>query len=203
LAGALPQTRFEGQQQVVPLLAEAIAQGDMLLSTTTSADAAKPAVEAAPKAGGDSMTKESANDYATRAGELLLKVGISRGQVYDLAPAKQTLLKAVNTDSRPEIVKLCGQVLALLNDKEAQGALLAAASEEKTADDVKISLYNSLTTSARFWGNGLSAAQVQMLQKTVAEAANQDVRSAAAEARGALNLPADQAKSLIVNQAKL
>ncbi len=303
LAGALPQTRFEGQQRVIPLLAEAISQSgqigvlvvtpaqsgmntlmddlkkdggysvvgatsaaaaanaagalpavdvilvsdeagvgvvdelfslaaqnshlsgaarlvitrnsaspyesrkatDVLLSTTSATDTAglKSAIDdACAKAGVTPMTKEAATDYATRAGELMLQVGTSRGQVYDLAPAKQTLLAALG-DARPEIVKLAGQVLAMLNDKEAQNALLRAASEEKTADDVKISLYNSLTTSARFWGNGLEGAQIQMLQKTVADAANQELRSAAAEARGALNLPADQAKSLIVNQAKL
>jgi hypothetical protein len=35
----------------------------------------------------------------------------------------------------------------------------------------------------------------------VIEAQNLEVRAAAAEARGALNLPAEQAKSLIINQS--
>jgi hypothetical protein len=67
---------------------------------------------------------------------------------------------------------------------------------------VKISLYNSLATNAKFFGNLLDPQQVQSLQKTVDEAQNLEVRSAAAEAHGALNLPADQAKGLIVEQSQ-
>jgi len=116
--------------------------------------------------------------------------------------AKPTLLSGLS-DSRPSIVMLSGEVLAMLNDKEAQASLLAAASEEKTADEVKVSLYKSLATSAKFWGNLLDAAQISTLQAVVDTAPNLAVRSAAAEAHGALNLPADQAKRLIVEQSKV
>ncbi|HEY7090530.1 MAG TPA: hypothetical protein VH518_20700 [Tepidisphaeraceae bacterium] len=176
-----------------------------LLSTTTATDAAglKSAIEAArAKAGALPMDPAVATDYATRAGNLMLKIGASRQGVYPLAPAKPTLLAALS-DARPDIVKLSGQVLGWLNDKEAQSGLLAAASDEKAADDVKISLYKSLATNARNYGNMLESNQIDMLEKVVADATNLDVRSAAAEARGALNLPADQAKKLIVQQSKV
>ena len=88
------------------------------------------------------------------------------------------------------------------DNKDAQVGLLTAASEEKTADEVKISLYKSLATNAKLFGSQLETAQIEPLNKTVAEAANNDVRAAAAEAHGALNLPADQAKSLILAQFK-
>lgn len=178
---------------------------ESLLSTTTAADAAglKAAIEEArKKVGSGALDTESATKYATRAGELMLKVGISRGQVYDLAPAKQALLAALS-DTRPAIVALAGQVLGLLNDKDSQVGLLAAAMDEKHADEIKIGLYKSLATNAKFFGNHLEPAQLQDLEKTVGGSGNLEVRSAAAEARGALNLPADQAKSLIVGQSKL
>jgi hypothetical protein len=41
-----------------------------------------------------------------------------------------------------------------------------------------------------------------VLQKVVGTATNLDVRTAASEARGAMDLPADQAKQLIMGQAK-
>src|SRR5262249_52134425 len=112
----------------------------------------------------------------------------------------QALLSGLN-DARPDIVKLAGQTIALINDKDAQPSLLAKASDDKTADDVKISLYNSLATSAKFFGNQLDEPAIKTLSGTVASAQNLDVRSAAAEARGALNLPADQAKSLVIAQS--
>ena len=42
----------------------------------------------------------------------------------------------------------------------------------------------------------------ELLQKMVASAPSVDVRTAAGEARGALNLPAEQAKQLILEQSK-
>jgi hypothetical protein len=175
-----------------------------LLSTTTATDPAalKVAIEDAQKhAGTLPIDPAGATEYATRAAQLLLKIGLARNAVYDLAPAKQSILSAL-TDARPDIVKLGGGCGAFLNDRDAQAGLLAATSEEKTADDVKISLYKSLALSAKLWGNLLDQTAVQNLEKVVAGATNLDVRSAAAEARGALNLPADQAKTLVVGQSR-
>ena len=178
---------------------------DRMLNTTQARDAAalKPAIdEARQRASSLPVDAAVATQYATRAGELLRQLAISRGQVLDISVAQTTLLNALN-DPRPEIVKLAGSVLAMLNAREAQIGLATVAGDEKTADDVKISLYRSLAESAKFHGNQLDAQQVEALTKVVAEAQNLEVRSAAAEAHGALNLPADQAKSLIVKQAKV
>lgn len=178
---------------------------DELLSTTVATDASglKPAVEEArKKAGALPVDPAVATEYATRAGQLLLKIGVSRSATYEVTPAKQTVLTALS-DARPELVKLSGQVASFLNDKDSQGGLLIAASDEKATDEVKISLYKSLAHSAKLWGNLLDASQVQTLEKIVAAATNLEVRSAAAEARGALNLPADQAKTLVVEQSRL
>jgi hypothetical protein len=176
-----------------------------MVSTTQVRDPAalKPAIDAArTKAGALPVDPDIATTYATRAGQLLEKLAISRGQVLDMSAAQPALLAALN-DQRPDIVKLSGNVLGLLNSRDAQVGLLTVASDEKTADDVKISLYKSLATSAKFFGNQLDGSQVETLSKVVADATNLDVRSAAAEAHGALNLPADQAKALIVKQSKM
>ncbi|WP_428939887.1 hypothetical protein [Fontivita pretiosa] len=177
---------------------------DQLLSTTTATDAAalQPAIQQArAKAGGLPIDPAVATEYATRAGQLLVRIGVSRSSVYDLTPAKQTLLAALS-DPRHEIVKLAGQVLAYLDDADAQAGLLLAATADNVPDDVRISLYNSLAQSAKLWNNKLDAAAIETLAKVVATAENLQVRSAAAEARGALNLPADQAKTLIVQQSQ-
>jgi hypothetical protein len=178
---------------------------DKMLSTTQAQDAAgmKTALEDARKrAGSLALTPELATKYALRAGDLLKKLAISRGQVLDLTAAKGAVLAAL-ADPRPEIVKTAGDVLGMTAFKESQPALLAKAVDEKTADDVKISIYHSLANSARFFGNQLDPAQIEQISKIVESAANLEVRSAAAEARGALNLPPDQAKQLIVNQSRV
>lgn len=177
---------------------------DKSISTTTATDAAgmKPAIVAARESGGAlPLDTKLATEYATRAGELLKRLAISRGQVLDLSPARSTLLGSLE-DARPEIVKLAGEALALLNNDDAQRGLLLRATADGVADDVKVSLFNSLSTSAKFWGNKLDATQTGALDRVVREAANADVKSAAAEARGALNLPSDQAKALILDQSR-
>ena len=118
-----------------------------------------------------------------------------------MSVAEPTLLASLG-DKRPDVVKAVGEALAYLNAEDIQVALLTTAVGDKTADDVRVSLLKSLAKNAKFFGNHLSEQNLDDLQKQVDAAANLDVRTAAAEARGAFNLPADQAKELIVKQAK-
>jgi hypothetical protein len=163
----------------------------------------KTAIDDARKRGGLlPLDADAAAKYATRAADLLSRIAINHSTVYDVTVAEPLLLAALD-DTRPDIVKFDATVLGLINSSEVQQALLAKASDAGTSDDLKIPLFKAVATSARNFGNLLNADQVDGLQKVVAAAPNVDVRTAAGEARGALNLTADQAKKLIVDQAKV
>jgi hypothetical protein len=182
------------------------AVNDPMLYTTqvalTDTAGLKAAIEGARQHGGLlPLDAATADRYATRAADLLAKIAVNRSPVFDLTVALNLLLTALD-DSRPDIVKSDATVLGLVDSPEIQPALLAKASDDKTADDLKIAVYKALATNARNFGNKLTSGQVTTLQNVVATAANVDVRTAAAEARGALNLPADQAKLLIMQQSK-
>ena len=101
------------------------------------------------------------------------------------------------------LVKAAGQVLAYLNSGPAQAALLQTIIAQNTADDVRVSLLKSASTNAKFFGNRLSPQHVQTLDQMINGATNQDVKNGAGEFRGALNLPADQAKTLVVQQSRV
>ena len=177
---------------------------DRTIATTTATDAAglKAAITSAREtAGGLPLDAELATEYAKRSGELIKRLAISRGQVLDLTPAQSTLLGSLE-DARPEIVKLAGEGLALMSSADAQKGLAIKAAADGVAEDVKVSLYKSLATNAKFFGNKLDPQQTQSLEETVKSASSADVKAAAAEARGALNLPSDQAKALILEQSK-
>jgi CheY-like chemotaxis protein len=148
------------------------------------------------------LDQAASAEYATRAAQLLSNLAMTGNTVYDLSAAEHRLLAALN-DERLPVVQLAGQVLGLLPSSTAQTALLAAAGSDSAEDEVRVSLYTSLSISASRIGNQLSAADVATLQKTVAEEASADVRAAAAEAYGALNLPPDQAKALILKQHRV
>jgi hypothetical protein len=172
---------------------------DPLLSTVNSPSGGtiKAQLESArTKAGSLPLDDAMAAEYALKAASLLQSLA-GRASAYDLLVAEGALTAALN-DARPEIVKAAGAVLATLDSARVQPALLEAASKEQAADDVKISLYQSLAKHAKQFGDRLSGDQHATLEQAVENGQNLDVRAAAAEARGALDLPADQAKTLIL-----
>ena len=119
----------------------------------------------------------------------------------DLTLARTSLLGALD-DARPEVAKAAAGVLALLPGNEAQVGLATKAIDDKTADDLKIALFKSLATSARACGDLLDTPTVNAITKLVQSTASPEVRTAAAEAFGALNLPPDQARVLILQQSR-
>lgn len=174
------------------------------VSNASPSDAAALAAaveEARRRAGILTLDEKSATEYALRSANLLQQLAISRGQVLDLSAAQGALLAALD-DTRIEIAKAAGDATALLASPEAQQALAVKSLEGNTPDEMKIAFLNNLATSAKFFGNQLNARQVDALTKMVENAENLSVRSAAAEAHGALNLSAEQVKTLIVNQAR-
>jgi HEAT repeat protein len=160
------------------------------------------AVEEARKhAGGLPLDEKVATTYAIRGAQTLQRLAEGRVTSFDLTVVQPTLLASLN-DKRPEVVKAVGDALAYMNSDEIQGSVLGAAIAEKTSDDVRISLLKSLAKNAKFFGKRVSTEALNDLQKLVDTAPNLDVRTAAAEARGAFNLSADQAKEMIVKQSK-
>jgi hypothetical protein len=179
------------------------ADSDLMLSLTqaplTDYAALKSAIDDARKRGGLLPLDQATSDrYATRAADLLARIAVNRSPVYDLTVALNLLLSALD-DPRPDIVKDGATVLGLINSRQIQPALLQKANDPKTPDDLKIALFKALATN---FGNQLDETSINTLQQAVSDTANVPVRTAAAEARGALNLPADQAKQLVIDQSK-
>ncbi|HYO10628.1 MAG TPA: hypothetical protein VER17_16800, partial [Tepidisphaeraceae bacterium] len=181
-----------------PLLS--IAQVQDVAALKIAADAARAKASSLP------IDQQSAGNYALRAANLLQRVALAQingpSPVFDLSAAEQTVLLSLR-DPRPDVVKAAGDALAHMNARAGQSALLQQAIAPNASDDVRVSLLKSLSISAKFFGNRLQAQQVTTLDQLVEGAQNQDVKNAAAEARGALNLPAQQSKTLIVNQSRV
>lgn len=176
---------------------------DPLVNVTTAKDAAGlgPALQAArQRSGALPLDDKMATDYALKSAALLAKLAINHGTVLDLTVAQPALLSSLE-DTRPDVVKAVAIVLGMVNAKDVQVGLVNKAVDEKTPDDVKIALFKSAATNARSFGNQLDAAQVDGLTKVVESVAGPDVRGAAAEAFGALNLPPDKARGLILQQS--
>ena len=183
IGAAGPKEGFAESKLVVANLAEALGQN----STAGSA-------------GANGWSEEIAENYAVRAAEAMLSLAQARNSVLDLSAAQPALESAVS-DERIQV--LAGQVLAYLNSPGAQRAIAAMALDENNAPDVRISAFNSLANSAKLNANMLPDEMIDTIYALISsDATDSDIRSTAAAAYGALNLPSRKVKDLILDQAK-
>jgi len=180
-----PTEPFAESPLVTTNLAEALGQG--------------PDAEGA---GGNGWNAEIANSYALRAAETMLKLASTRNKVVDLSAAQNALV-AGTKDKRSEIQILSGQTLAYLDSPGAQRAIADMALDTGNAADVRVPAFDSLATSAKLNANMLPEETVDAIYELISsDDTDPALRSAAAAAYGALNLPSRKAKDLILDQAK-
>jgi HEAT repeat protein len=178
-----PTEAFAESKLVVANLAEALGQG----SQTGSA-------------GANGWSEEIAENYAVRAAEAMLSLAQSRNPVLDLSAAQPALESATN-DKRIQV--LAGQILAYLNSPGAQRAIAAMALDVNNEPDVRILAFHSLANSAKLNANMLPDETIDAIYVLIkSNETEPELRSSAAAAYGALNLPSRKVKDLILDQAK-
>jgi hypothetical protein len=183
IANAGPRQAFNESRLVVQNLAEALA--------------------GASTEGGRALTDELAQSYALRAAQSLLKVAVSRNPVIDLSLAEQALIVASKSSSQQEIQVLAGQTLAYLNTASAQRAIGDVALDTAVPADVRIAAFGSLASSAKVNGSQLPETAIDQIYGLISsDQTESDLRAAAAAAYGALNLPSQKVKELILDQSK-
>ena len=179
LAMAQPAEKFAESELVVKGLAEAL---------TAQADTNWPA--------------EKADNYAFRSAQAMLKLAETRNKIIDLAGALDALVKATN-DKRDEIKIFSCQILAYMSSPQAQRAIAEAALKQENSIEIRISSFEALIRSAKVNANLLLDGQIdQIYQLVESRETNEDLRSSAATALGALNLPSRKVKDLILDQSK-
>jgi len=93
--------------------------------------------------------------------------------------------------------------LAHLSSPEAQRAIAAMAMNNSNELDVRVLAFNSLATSAKINANMLPENTLDEIYTRIkSDETDPNLRSAAAAAYGALNLPSRKVKDLILDQAK-
>ncbi|MBN1804389.1 MAG: HEAT repeat domain-containing protein [Sedimentisphaerales bacterium] len=178
IGAAGPKEPFAESKLVVANLAEALGQNNNQL---------------------DQLTADS---YALRSAEVMLSLAQSRNPVIDLSLAQNALVSAVN-DRRKEMQILSGRILAHIDSPDAQRAIAGMALNTNNDADIRIAAFDSLATSAKLNANMLVDTMVDAVYSLISsDDTDPDIRSAAAAAYGALNLPSQKVKDLILDQAK-
>lgn len=178
-AEANPVNEFVGSDLIVENLAEAVLGQDM-----------------------DEIGAETAQTYAFRAVSAMHKLAMVRNKIVDLSTALSALIE-VTQESAPQMRVLAAGVLAHLESPEAQQAIAAMAMDEANDNSVRIAAFESLALSAKINANLLLSERIEAIYELVGSTeADADLRAAAAGAYGALNLPSEQVKKLILDQSK-
>jgi HEAT repeat protein len=156
-------------------------------------------IEAKP---GEDWDKALADSYADRSIKVMLQLAQRQNKVIDLSKAEPALIKATR-DSRKSIQTLAGRVLAWLHCPKAQQAIAEMALDEDNDINIRISAFDSLAQSAKINGSLLDDKILDAIYSLISSnTANPELRSHAAAAYGALNLPSRKVKNLILDQAK-
>ncbi len=185
IALAGPQQSFTESKLVAANLAEALGQ------------TAEQAGEETKRWSG-----ELADSYAFRSAEAMLNLAQTRNRVVDLSLAQSAIINATN-DSRRDIRIIASQILAHLGSPDAQRAIAAVGLNSGNELDVRILAFNSLATSAKINANMLAENTLDEIYALIkSDETDPGLRSSAAAAYGALNLPSQKVKDLILDQAK-
>ncbi|MHC4738655.1 MAG: HEAT repeat domain-containing protein [Planctomycetota bacterium] len=151
----------------------------------------------------DLWNAQSADSYALRAAQVMLRLALSRNPVINLVSAQSALINGTK-DKRPQIQVLSGQILAGLESPDAQRSIAAMALAETNSVEVRVYAFNSLSASAKLNANLLDGEMIDAIYSLVSsKEIDSQLRSAAAAAFGALNLPSERVKDLILDQAKI
>jgi len=182
VAAAGPQQDFAEKKLVAQLLAQALVEPE---SKQT-----------------DQLNAWVKQDYPLRSVLAMLKLAQSRNPVIDLAGARLALIEAAKGKD-PQIRTLAAQVLAYLPGTEAQKAIAAMSLNPNNSMDIRLSAFDALVLSAKLNANQLDSGLIDSVYSLVSDKdADPKLRSAAAGAFGALNLPSEKVKNLILDQAK-
>jgi len=166
-------------------------------------DAALTAAIAAARAetGAVPLDAEKSAQYSATAIDLLGTLAADHHSIYNVTEAVPSLSDALH-DKRPEIATGAARDLGRLNSQEAQRALATAALAGETDPAMRVVYLDGLAESAKRTGLAIDAPMISNLIKLVTGDSEPKVKLAAAKALGALNVPSNQASTLILQQAR-
>ncbi len=146
------------------------------------------------------LDRATAVNLAMQAAEALQMIAVTNNKVYDFRQAQVALINSLKHPE--EALRVTGaQVLAESEAPEAQQAVAQLALDETQAKPVRLRVFAALATSAKAHGNLLTDALRDQVAAAATQAKDLEIRTAASQALGALNLPSNQASKIIRAQA--
>jgi len=168
------------------------------LDTSANADEISETLkQAARLAASSEMTPDEAASWVIRASEAIEYLGMASNKVFDITRAAPALTDALN-DKRVPVIQAASRALAVMDFAAAQRAIASKALDEQTPQDIRIACFDDLAASLRRYGNLLDDTIAEEIISVVKSDGPEDLLNAAAQTLGAMNLPSEKIRSLIV-----
>ena len=133
------------------------------------APAVTVAVEKAVQLGaGKPLSPEDASNWAVKAANAVYTLGLTNNPVLDVKYTQKTLIGALG-DKRGEVQTAAAGALAMMNNAEAQRAIVALAVAGQASEKVRVAAFGSLSESVKSFGNLLTDDQAQAVLEVVNE----------------------------------
>lgn len=143
------------------------------------------------------MSAEESTALALSAAAALRDMAINRNSVFDPKAAQQDLIATLKHPSEPLRIAVTG-VLGKLDSKQAQQAVAQVALGGDQTPALRVAAFAALADSIRQFGSYLDADLMQRLVQIAFGEPNLELRTAASQAPGAINLKPDQVAELLV-----
>jgi HEAT repeat protein len=215
LKGAVGQIRSSPELQAAPVIiladsledgrARRFAEGELgvaVVDPSASDQAILDAVvSVSVEMGRTALSADTASSYALDAAEALWGIAVTGNSVFRITEAEPALLNVVR-ESSDEVLRItAARVLGRLASVESQRQMADLALSSGNPDTLRTSLFATVSDSAKRFGSFLTDAQVTELIQFVRDEQNDALRTAAAQALGALNLATNDASELIRAQS--
>lgn len=157
------------------------------------------AIASAAQMGPEPMDEEEAMQWTVQSADVLWLLGMSGNAILDVSYSIGPLADVL-ADKRPEVQLGASRALSTMPSQTAQQALANLVLNEQESVEVRMLATDLLGNSVRRFGNLLTQEQsAAIVNLVVGDAqAPPELRTAAAAVMGALNLPSDQIKALIL-----
>ncbi len=147
---------------------------------------------------GRPMEPRDVEQWAMRAAAAIEKLGMTENPLFDVTLTRDALADAIEHGG-DELKVACAQALAAMHDQAAQRLVADLALNDDADESVRIRAFKQLSASLRRFGNYLENGQRTAVVDVVRSRESFELREAAAQALGAMDLPAEYIKDLILD----
>lgn len=213
LAGGLKQLRDEVAFRFTPVViiakkgdiervSEAAASDHRLawVAANVDAEGLKAAVQRVSRSvGATTITAELGASLALEAAQALGQLALTNNPVFRVEDAEKGLVGLLSSKD-VQLRQTAAAVLGFIGHASAQSAIAEAALSAAEAPPMRVVMFAALAEAAKRRGNLLPDPMVAKLIESAQTEADLTVRTAAAQALGALNLATNPASTIVRNQ---